>query len=68
MAKIKAPLTVLYVTPAGAPVSDAQMDQFYAMSYSGAPQAVLKRIPESYHFIMLDAPAAFQTELKVFLR
>jgi pimeloyl-ACP methyl ester carboxylesterase len=68
VAKIKVPLTVLYVTPAGAPVSDAQMDQYYAMSYSGAPQAVLKRIPDSYHFIMLDAPAAFQAELKAFLK
>jgi pimeloyl-ACP methyl ester carboxylesterase len=67
LARIRAPLTVLYVTPTGAPVTDAQMDQFYAMSYSGAPKAVLKRIPDSAHFIMLDAPAAFQTELKVFL-
>lgn len=67
VARIKVPLTVLYVTPAGAPVSDAQMDQFYAMSYAGAPQAALKRIPASYHFIMLDAPAAFQSELKAFL-
>lgn len=67
VAKIKVPLTVLFVTPQGAPVTDAQMEQFYAMSYSGAPQAVLKRIPESYHFIMLDAPERFQTELKAFL-
>jgi pimeloyl-ACP methyl ester carboxylesterase len=67
VAKIKVPLTVLYVTPQGAPVTDAQIEQFYAMSYAGAPQAVLKRIPDSYHFIMLDAPAAFQTELKAFL-
>jgi pimeloyl-ACP methyl ester carboxylesterase len=43
------------------------MEQFYAMSYAGAPQAVLKRIPDSYHFIMLDAPAVFQSELKAFL-
>ena len=67
VAKIKVPLTVLFVTPAGAPVTDAQMEQFYAMSYSGAPQAALKRIPDSYHFIMLDAPARFQAELKAFL-
>jgi pimeloyl-ACP methyl ester carboxylesterase len=67
VAKIKVPLTVLYVTPAGAPVTDAQMDQFYAMSYAGAPQAVLRRIPSSYHFIMLDAPEAFRSELKAFL-
>jgi pimeloyl-ACP methyl ester carboxylesterase len=67
VARIKVPLTVLFVTPAGAPVTDAQMEQFYAMSYSGAPQAVLKRIPDSYHFIMIDAPERFRTELKAFL-
>jgi pimeloyl-ACP methyl ester carboxylesterase len=67
VAKIKVPLTVLFVRPAGAPVTDAQMEQYYAMSYSGAPQAVLKRIPDSYHFIMLDAPEAFRRELKAFL-
>ncbi len=67
VAKIKVPLTVLFVTPQGAPVTDAQMEQYYAMSYAGAPQAVLKRVPDSYHFIMLDAPEAFQRELKAFL-
>jgi len=68
VAKIKVPLTVLYVRPAGAPLTDAQMEQYYAMSYAGAPQAVLKRIPDSYHFIMLDSPEAFRTELKAFLK
>jgi pimeloyl-ACP methyl ester carboxylesterase len=67
VARIKVPLTVLFVTPQGAPVTDAQMEQYYAMSYAGAPQAVLKRIPDSYHFIMLDAPERFQGELKAFL-
>jgi pimeloyl-ACP methyl ester carboxylesterase len=28
---------------------------------------VLKRIPDSYHFIMLDQPEAFQSELRTFL-
>jgi pimeloyl-ACP methyl ester carboxylesterase len=67
VARIKVPLTVLYVLPAGAPLTEAQIDQYYAMSYAGAPQAVLKRIPDSYHFIMLDAPDAFRSELKAFL-
>jgi pimeloyl-ACP methyl ester carboxylesterase len=67
LARIKVPLTVLFVRPAGAPVTDAQMEQFYAQSYAGAPQAVLKRIPDSYHFIMLDAPEAFRRELASFL-
>ncbi|HEY0413574.1 MAG TPA: alpha/beta hydrolase [Allosphingosinicella sp.] len=65
--RIKAPMTVLWVLPAGAPVTAEQMDQYYKMSYAGAPQATLKRIPDSYHFIMIDQPAAFQAELKAFL-
>lgn len=68
LARIKTPLTVLYVTPNGAPVTDAQMDEYYKLSYANAPQAVLKRIPESYHFIMLDAPMEFRKELKDFLK
>jgi pimeloyl-ACP methyl ester carboxylesterase len=68
LAKVKVPLTVLFVTPAGAPVTDAQMEQFYKLSYAAAPQAVLKRVPDAYHFIMLDAPDAFRAELKAFLK
>lgn len=67
LARIDVPMTVLYVTPAGAPVTDAQMDQFYQASYAAAPKAVLKRIPGAYHFIMLDEPEAFRRELKAFL-
>src|SRR5688572_4513939 len=68
LARIKVPVTVLWVVPPNAPVNAAQMEGFYKQSYANAPQAVLKRIPDSYHFIMFDAPAAFQTELRAFLR
>jgi pimeloyl-ACP methyl ester carboxylesterase len=64
---IKVPLTVLYVRPPSAPITDAQMDVFYKMSFANAPQATLKRIPGSYHFIMLDEPAVFAAEVKAFL-
>src|SRR3954470_4897234 len=47
LANIHVPLTVLYVLPAGAPLTAEQIDQFYRLSYAGAPQAVLKRIPDS---------------------
>lgn len=67
LANIHVPLTVLYVLPAGAPLTPEQIDQFYRLSYAGAPQAVLKRIPDSYHFIMFDQPEAFQRELRAFL-
>jgi pimeloyl-ACP methyl ester carboxylesterase len=67
VANIHVPLTVHYVLPAGAPLTPEQIDQFYRLSYAGAPQAVLKRIPDSYHFIMFDQPDAFRRELRAFL-
>jgi pimeloyl-ACP methyl ester carboxylesterase len=67
LANIHVPLTVLYVLPAGAPLTPEQIDGFYRLSYAGAPQAVLKRIPDSYHFIMFDQPEAFRRELREFL-
>jgi pimeloyl-ACP methyl ester carboxylesterase len=43
------------------------MAGFYKLSFANTPQAVLKRIPDSYHFIMLDQPAVLQRELREFL-
>ncbi|QJE02205.1 alpha/beta hydrolase [Massilia forsythiae] len=65
--KIAVPLTVLYVLPKGAPLTDAQIDGFYKAAYAPAKGATLKRIPDSAHFIMWDQPARFQDELKTFL-
>jgi pimeloyl-ACP methyl ester carboxylesterase len=65
--KIRVPLTVLYVVPRGAPLTPAQIDNFYKGSYSPVKNVTLKRIPNSAHFIMWDQPARFQSELKVFL-
>jgi pimeloyl-ACP methyl ester carboxylesterase len=67
VANIRVPLTVLYVQPAGAPLTPEQIDNFYRLSYQGAPQAVLRRIADSYHFIMFDQPAIFQAALREFL-
>jgi pimeloyl-ACP methyl ester carboxylesterase len=67
LAKIKVPVTVLYVKPAAAPLTDEQLDGFYKLSFLPLPQARLIRIPDSYHFIMQDAPARFRSELKTFL-
>jgi pimeloyl-ACP methyl ester carboxylesterase len=68
LARIKVPMTVLWVVPPGAPITEAQLDQYYRMAYAKAPQAVVKRIPDSYHFIMFDQPAVFQSELRAFLK
>jgi pimeloyl-ACP methyl ester carboxylesterase len=43
------------------------MAQFYKYSYANAPQAKLMQVPDAYHFIMWDAPEAFQREVKAFL-
>ncbi|MEA3015440.1 MAG: hypothetical protein QOI38_162 [Sphingomonadales bacterium] len=65
--RIQVPLTVLWVHPPGAPVSGEQMEAFYRASFAATPQARVVRIPESYHFIMWDAPEAFRRELAAFL-
>jgi len=67
LANIRVPLTVLWVRPPAAPISEEQMAQFYQLSYSGVPGAVIRRIPDSYHFIMFDQPEVFQRELRTFL-
>lgn len=67
LANITAPTTVLYVTPTGAPLTDAQLDGYYQASYASIPQHRLVRIPDSAHFIMLDNPALFFAEVDAFL-
>ncbi|HEX8194559.1 MAG TPA: alpha/beta hydrolase [Allosphingosinicella sp.] len=64
---IRVPLSVLYVRAPNAPVTDEQMAGFYAASYANAPHARIVRVPDSYHFIMWDAPEAFQRELRALL-
>jgi pimeloyl-ACP methyl ester carboxylesterase len=67
VARIRVPFTVLWVVPPNAPVTQEQMTAFYAASYAGAPQAVVRQIPDSYHFIMYDQPEVFQRELRALL-
>jgi pimeloyl-ACP methyl ester carboxylesterase len=67
VANIRVPLLVLYVQPTGAPLTPEQIDNYYRLSYRAAPQAVLRRIADSAHFIMYDQPAVFQTALREFL-
>lgn len=64
---IRVPITVLWVHPPNAPISAEQMDQAYRLSYANAPQTVIRRVPNAWHFIMFDEPAIFQQELRAFL-
>ncbi|MEP9403227.1 alpha/beta hydrolase [Sphingomonas sp. VNH70] len=56
------PFTVLYATGAG-PMATA----IWTRAYAGTP-AVLEPVADSYHFIMLDQPAAFAAAVERFLR
>ena len=64
---IRAPLTVLYVYPPNAPVSEAQYELYLTASYANAPHARIVKIPNSYHFIMIDAFERFMQEVNAFL-
>ncbi len=68
LAGIDVPVTVLYVAPIAKPFAPEQIDSFYRTSYAKLKGATLTRIPNSAHFIMLDAPERFQSEVRRFLR
>ena len=68
--RIRAPLLVLYTDPGGASqmgITPERVDTLYQMSYRAAPQAVVRRVPDTMHFIMYDNPAFFQEQLRTFL-
>jgi pimeloyl-ACP methyl ester carboxylesterase len=70
VAQIRAPLVVLYTDPSGAAqagMTPERIDQAYTLSYRAAPQAVVRRVPDTAHFIMYDNPAFFQAQLREFL-
>lgn len=67
LASIKAPTEVLYVTPKGAPFTDAQMDEMYKAAFANLDGVKLERVPNSAHFIMLDQPDVFADKVKAFL-
>lgn len=67
LSKITAPVEVLYVKFNDPRMTDAITDTIYQMSFATLPGARLKRIDDSAHFIMLDQPQAFYSDLDAFL-
>jgi pimeloyl-ACP methyl ester carboxylesterase len=67
LGRITAPTMVLYVTPFGAPLTDAQMDHYYQLSYRNLAGARLQRVPNARHFIMYDQADVFVGEVRTFL-
>lgn len=66
--RITVPLTVLYVQRANVPMPPEQFDSMMKQTYSGAPDATLVRINDSNHYIQLDQPERFVTEVEAFMR
>lgn len=67
VAQVTPPITVLYAyAPEMGP--QAAVDGLYQSAYGSAPHAHLVRVDGSFHFIMLDQPAAFSAAVTDFLR
>ncbi|MEQ1781606.1 MAG: alpha/beta hydrolase [Hyphomonadaceae bacterium] len=64
---IKAPVTVLYAWDATMGQPQELADDTFQGAYAGLPTAKLTRIDGSFHFIMLDQPAAFAAAVTAFL-
>lgn len=67
LANVGVPITVLWVRAPTMPLTEEQMAEIYRASFANAPRAEVKHIPDSWHFIMLDAPERFRQELREFL-
>ena len=64
---LKMPVTVLH--PATTFRRDAaETAAFYRQQFAGTPRLELVAVPDARHFIMLDQPQRFASELERFLR
>ena len=63
---IKQPITVLYAVPSAERAAITKA--LYTDAYKAAPAAKLVGVDGAEHFIMLDQPARFATEVEAFLR
>lgn len=68
LSRITAPTEVLYVKFNDARMTDQITDAIYAASFADLPGVTLKRIDDSAHFIMLDQPERFLSEVNAFLQ
>ncbi|HYW15969.1 MAG TPA: alpha/beta hydrolase [Allosphingosinicella sp.] len=67
LARIRAPLTVVYACSARLSYACGTVGRAFASAYSRRPGTKLVRIDRSGHTIMGDQPALFQAELRRFL-
>ena len=68
LSKIKAPVTLLYPWDSQSGFPREATDKLYKDNFAALPNAKLVCIEDSFHFIMLDQPAKFATQLDAFLK
>jgi pimeloyl-ACP methyl ester carboxylesterase len=68
LARISVPVTVLYVFPPELPMSATEFDAATRQSWANLPNVRLVKIENSNHFIQIDQPARFVTEVDAFMR
>lgn len=68
LARITAPITVLYVVPPNVPLPPAVFDSVFRASFATAPNAQLIKVNDSYHFIQFDQPGRLVAELDALMR
>jgi pimeloyl-ACP methyl ester carboxylesterase len=66
--KIKTPVTMLYPWDSFSGLPQAATDQLYQENYAALPDKKIIRIVDSFHFIMLDQPDKFATQVDIFLK
>jgi pimeloyl-ACP methyl ester carboxylesterase len=68
LARIAAPMTVLYVVPPNVPLSPEEFDRAIRLSFANAPRTRFMKIDDSNHYIQIDQPARFAGEVDAFMR
>lgn len=63
LADIAAPVTVLMAWDPAMPAPEETLRGLYRAQYAALPRADIRVVRDSFHFIMVDQPAAFHTEL-----
>ncbi len=66
--EIKIPVTVLYPWDFSSGFPESATDRLYHENFAALPNKTIVRIEGSYHFIMLDQPVRFATEVEAFLK
>jgi len=66
--KIRAPVTMLYPWDPATGMTQAAVDGLYQKNFAPLPDKTMVRIDGSFHFIMLDQPGLFATQVDLFLK